>query len=196
MKIIVTLLFLSIYGCMPKNGGYISNGQGAMSPDQQFPDDYSILQSYFSSFESRTPTTNYATMNGLFSTVANNVAPATETSDYFLENGLSESLMFATGQPQGLAGKTVDFDLQSLVIKNFYYLPAPATSTFQEINPPPETEILNGTVVLVSINATENGTASSRWQNAYMLKINVAIPPAAPSYWYVWYGNQNPIYTP
>jgi hypothetical protein len=195
MKILIGLLFLSIYGCIPTNGGYIpsGSGQGAISPDQQFPDDYATLQSYFSQFEAKTPTSDYTTMNGYFSEPTNIVTPSTATPTDFLENGFYQSLLFSSN-PQGLGGKTVDFDLNSLAINNFYYIPAASTSTaptFQEINPPPENNIPIGTIVLVSINATENGATSSRFQNTYMLKIQNGT-----TYWYVWYGNQNPVYTP
>lgn len=190
MKILIALLFLSIYGCIPKDGGLIANqDQGAIAPDDQFPNDYATLQNYFATFESRTPTSNYATMNGLFSEPINIVTPSTATVEYFLENGLSQSLMFSPN-PQGLGGITVDFDLQTLQIKNFYYLGA-GPAPYILIDPSPEDEIPIGTIVLVGINATENGVASSRWQNAYMLKIQ-----NGSSYWYVWYGNQNPVYTP
>ena len=191
MKILIGLLFLSIYGCIPTNGGYIPNGsgQGAISPEQQFPDDYSTLQSYFSQFEAKTPTSNYQTMDGYLSVPSNNVAPSTATVAYFLQNGLPQNLMFSPN-PQGLGGKTVDFDLNSLVIKNFYSIPASSTSTaptFQELNPPPETDIPIGTIVLVSISANVAGASSSYFQNTYMLKIK-----NNNSYWYVWYGNQGP----
>jgi len=186
MKILFALVFLSIYGCIPQDGGLIPNqqDQGAVAPNEEFPDDYDMLQSYFSSFEIRTPTSVYTTMNGFFSTPTNVVAPSPATSTDFLENGFNQGLMVSSN-PEGLGGKTVDFDLNSLAINNFYYL-GPGPAPYVLIDPPPENEIPIGTIVLVSINATENGVASSRWQNAYMLKIQ-----SGSSFWYVWYGNQN-----
>ena len=188
MKILIGLLFLSIYGCIPTNGGYIPNGsgQGAISPEQQFPDDYSTLQSYFSQFEAKTPTSNYQTMDGYFSVPTNNVAPSTTTVSDFLENGFYQSLLFNPSNPQSLGGKTVEFDLNSLVIKSFYYL-GPGPAPYVAINPPPENDIPIGTIVLVSINATVAGASSSMFQNTYMLKIK-----NNNTYWYVWYGNQGP----
>ena len=187
MKILIGLLLLSLHGCIPNNGGLIAPvNNGAIPPNEQFPEDYSTLQTYFSGFEAKTPSTDYTAWNSYFSQTTNIVTPSTATVMPFLQNGLYQNLYFSN--PQGLPNVTVDFDLNSLAITNFYYL---STPTYIPIDPPPETEIPIGTIVSININATENGVSSTRWQNAYMLKIQ-----NGSTFWYVWYGNQNPVYTP
>ncbi len=182
-----------IYGCgLPEDGGYYPEAdQGAIAPDQRFPQDYSTLQDYFSQFESKTPTSDYLTMNGYFSTPSDIVSESTSTtptSTYFLQNALNQALMFTNTQ-YGLAGKAVVFDLNTLSINNFYYLSQ--TLPYIPIDPQPENDIPIGTIVLVSINATIDGAPSNYFQNTYMLKIKQGT-----TFWYVWYGNQNPLLNP
>jgi hypothetical protein len=182
-----------IYGCLPTDGGYYpeEGNQGAIAPDQRFPDDYSTLQDYFSQFEIKTPTSDYITMTGYFSTPSDIVSESTATtptSTYFLQNGLNQALMFINTQ-YGLAGKTVDFDLNTLSINDFLYLSQ--TPPYIPMDPQPVNNIPIGTIVLVSIDATIDGVASNYFQTTYMLKIK-----QGPTYWYVWYGNQNPLLFP
>ncbi|MFI5390775.1 MAG: hypothetical protein ACHQYQ_05380, partial [Bacteriovoracales bacterium] len=184
-----------IYGCLPKDGGYYpqeNQDSGAIAPDQRFPDDYNALQDNFSQFESKTPTSNYLDFNGYFSTPSDIVSVSTATnaasSTYFLQNGLNQALMFTNAQ-YGLAGKTVDFDLNTLSINNFYYLSH--TPPFVPIDPQPVNDIPIGTIVLVTIQATIDGAASNYFQSTYMLKIK-----SGQSFWYVWYGDQNPLLFP
>jgi hypothetical protein len=183
-----------IYGCLPKDGGYYpeeQGNQGAIAPDQRFPDDYSALQNYFSQFEAKTPTSEYLTFSGYFSTPSDIVSVSTSTtptSTYFMQNGLNQALMFTNSQ-YGLAGKTVDFDLNTLSINNFYYLSHPPP--YVPMDPQPVNDIPIGTIVLVSISATIDGAASNYFQSVYMLKIK-----SGQTFWYVWYGNQNPLLFP
>lgn len=187
MKRLIYLLFLSGYGCLPTDGGYYPAYQGALPADQEFLDDYYYLQNYFSQFELKTPTTDYSTMNAFFSNPSNVVSPSTATVEFFMENGLSQNLMFSPN-PQGLSGKTVDFDLNSLVIQKIFYLSPPP---YIPIDPPPENNIPVGSIILVSINSNINGAPSNYFQDMYLLKTQ-----NGQFYWYVWYGNQNPTYTP
>ncbi len=189
VKYLIGLLFLSIIsGCLPNDGGFYPNpDQGAIAPDQRFPEDYTTLQTYFSQFEVKTPTSDYSTMNGYFAVptdiVTESTASDAATSTNFLQSGLYQSTMFSNST-YGLAGKTVDFDTSSLAIKNFYYFSQ--TPPYVEMNPAPTDEIPIGTIVLVGINATIDGEPSDYFQNTYMVKIKQGA-----SYWYVWYGNQS-----
>jgi len=97
----------------------------------------------------------------------------------FLESGLTQADEYAF--EQNLYDVTIVFNMNTVEIKNFYNL------NDVIIDPPPSPEdMLPGTKVLVSIEATEDGVSSTRFRNMFLMKIDSIDEGNR----YIWYGDQ------
>ncbi len=96
----------------------------------------------------------------------------------FLESGLTQADEYA--EEQDLYNVEVIFNFKTVNIKGFY---GPLGDPIED--PPAPEDMISGTQVQVSIEATENGVPSSRFLNMFLMKID-----SDEGNIYVWYGNQ------
>jgi len=180
VKILTLLSLILLWGCFPGPGGYTSSlgdDEGATAPEDKWPADTAAISSFFERFQALTPILLPNTLDNICAraSVEAQKVNELELTTSFLEDGVDQTFM-AIHPTLGIYDKTIVFIPESTSFQSFYDI---------NFNPIPSPEIiLPGTIVLVGILATENGEASDRFLNTYLLKLDSGN--------YIWYGNQKP----